>query len=676
MENEKTIKVIVKKDHISKVASGSPELALAELIWNSFDADASKVHLRFLDDGLKTYQIIVEDDGTGINFEDSENLFVSLGGSWKAQQTRTPGGRFLHGREGKGRFKGFALGTSVEWNVHYKKQKSTYSYTIRGDSKKPDEFKVSQEKLSNQTRSGVKVVISDLSKLAELFNKAKAVDRLTPIFALYLCNYPKLKLCIEDTQIAPDQVINDRTMVALGTFDVGQQSYDASLEIIEWITSKEKEIWFCDKNSFPLEMYKKQVRGIGDYGFSAYISSNFFEHLHEENQLSLGELNPTVQDICNKSILAIKKHFKQRSLEKAKDQIQKWKDDNVYPYEDEANKNPIEEAERKVFDILALNVNEHLNDFESTDKKTKKFQFRMLRQALEKNPEELQTILTEVLQLPQKKQEELAELLKETSLSTIISASKLVSDRLKFLSGLELLVFDPDFKKVLKERSQLHRIIAENTWIFGDAFSLSVDDKSLTEVLRIHKKYLSSDIVINDPVKRLDGKVGIVDLMLSRSIPRNHHDELEHLVVELKAPKVTIGQKEINQIEQYAFAVANDERFLSIDTNWHFWVISNKLDPYATMKAGQENYERGVIHKSSTPVKLTIWVKTWSELMQENKHRLKFLKDKLQYNIDREESLDYLRRTYSEYTQGVLTIEGEKERTDEANPTLKSAKGH
>ena len=67
----------------------------------------------------------------------------------------------------------------------------------------------------------------------------------------------------------------------------------------------------------------------------------------------------------------------------------------------------------------------------------------MLRQAIERSPEDLQLILTEVLELPQKKREELAQLLQRTSLARIISAAKLVADRLEFLDALEAILFPP-----------------------------------------------------------------------------------------------------------------------------------------------------------------------------------------------------------------------------------------
>ncbi len=83
------------------------------------------------------------------------------------------------------------------------------------------------------------------------------------------------------------------------------------------------------------------------------------------------------------------------------------------------------------------------------------------------------------------------------------------------------------------------------------------------------------ELVIDKPVKSVDGRSGIVDLMLTRSLPTNHRDQVEHLVVELKAPKVKVGAMELMQIKSYAYAVASDERFENLDSRWTFIVISN-----------------------------------------------------------------------------------------------------
>ena len=163
------------------------------------------------------------------------------------------------------------------------------------------------------------------------------------------------------------------------------KTYDIEFELIEWSQLKEKELWFCNGNGFPLEIYNKQIRGVGEFGFSGYLKSDFFQYLQNENLLSLGELNQDLNKICDKAIKAIKDYFQKRSLEKARDTIEKWKEEEIYPYENEP-RTAIESAERQVFEIIALNVNENLPDLEQTDKKTRAFQFRMLRQAIEKSP--------------------------------------------------------------------------------------------------------------------------------------------------------------------------------------------------------------------------------------------------------------------------------------------------
>ena len=88
------------------------------------------------------------------------------------------------------------------------------------------------------------------------------------------------------------------------------------------------------------------------------------------------------------------------------------------------------------------------------------------------------------------------------------------------------ILFDAESKKRLKERSQLHRIIQQNCWLFGEEYNLSVSDKSLTEVLRKHRECLGESIVIDEPVKHVTKERGIVDLMLSRAIRRHKLDHL------------------------------------------------------------------------------------------------------------------------------------------------------
>ena len=305
-----------------------------------------------------------------------------------------------------------------------------------------------------------------------------------------------------------------------------------------------------------------------------------------------------------------------------------------------------------------MNVAQHLPDFSTTQQKNKAFHLRLLRQAIEKSPEDLQLILSEVLRLPQRKQEELAELLRDVSLSAIISSAKVVADRLRFLTGLEALLFDAENKKRLKERSQLHRIIAQNCWLFGEEYNLSVDDQSLTELLRKHRKLLGDHTVVDAPVKHVTKERGIVDLVLSRAIRRHQADDLVHLVVELKAPKVKIDRDEINQIEGYAISVMADERFKGVNTKWVFWAISDDYGPHAAFRLQQTTNTGGKIQEGPN---FSIWVKTWSQVLEENRGRLQFFKERLEYEADKGAALDHLKNRYADFLKGVLV-------EDEAQP--------
>src|SRR5208337_2975699 len=119
------------------------------------------------------------------------------------------------------------------------------------------------------------------------------------------------------------------------------------------------------------------------------------------------------------------------------------------------------------------------------------------------------------------------------------------------------------FKKGLLERRQLHRILANELWLFGEQYSLGVDDESLRALLAKHINILERDAIVPPiaEVTDLEGRVRRVDLMVYRRYPLGVAAEYEHLVIELRRPSCKIGKAEISQILDYAFAVSADERF-------------------------------------------------------------------------------------------------------------------
>src|SRR5262250_1516948 len=118
------IKVVAQADTFRRIARARPLSAIGELIWNSFDADATTVTVYFDQnqfEGLKA--VIVEDDGNGMTPAEAEEYFSKLGGSWKRPGSRTKEfQRFLHGSQGQGRYKSLSIGGWITWRFFYEEQ--------------------------------------------------------------------------------------------------------------------------------------------------------------------------------------------------------------------------------------------------------------------------------------------------------------------------------------------------------------------------------------------------------------------------------------------------------------------------------------------------------------------------------------------------------------------------
>lgn len=639
--------VEVQPDFLKKITGAKPVQALAELIWNGLDADASEVSVSFRYNEIDTLSaIVVRDDGTGIPRDKAPEYFRRLGGSWKRPGGSTEGGRFLHGQEGRGRFKAFAIGNFAEWAVVYERDGKTWAYNITMSASDIRHVSISDEVEAQGSSRGVTLTITEPHKDFRSFVSTAGLHSLTEVFALYLADYSNARVTIGGRRIDPKEVITSRRAFNLTDIRVGEYVHPARLEIVEWRGVSNRALFLCNEKRFPLAQVDRRFH-VGDFQFTAYLETSYLSLAQKEGTVELAEMQPPVLSAIDESVKLIKEYFRERAAATARGYVEEWKAEQVYPF-DEEPKTQVEQVERQVFDIVAVNVARHLPDFEVAQTKNKAFQLRMLRQAIEKSPEELQLILSEVLRLPKRKQEELAELLRDISLSAIISSAKVVADRLKFLTGLEAILFDPEPKKRLKERSQLHRIVAQNTWLFGEEFSLSVDDQSLTEVLRKHKKLLGEDTVIDAPVKHVSQERGIVDLMLSRATRQHRANGLTHLVVELKAPLVKIDGKEIGQIEGYAASVVTDERFRNVGVQWQFWAISDDLGPVGKFRVGQGD---GEIMRQGN---VSIYLKTWSQVIDENRARLQFFQEKLEYQADKGSALRHLQEHYAKYLEGVL----------------------
>jgi hypothetical protein len=278
----------------------------------------------------------------------------------------------------------------------------------------------------------------------------------------------------------------------------------------------------------------------------------------------------------------------------------------------------------------------------------------LLREALERDPGHLRRVLEEVLELDAVRLADLNQLLDRTTLAAIVSAARSITDRLDFVRALEEIIYEPEVQGRVLERSQLHRMLATETWIFGEEYHLLADDESLTNVLRRHLRYLGRDELAAEHVTDEHGRTRIVDLMLGKSL-EHAANRREHLVVELKRPSVNVGHKEVAQIRDYAQAVADDAQFDKTTTQWDFWVVSTDMDDAIRRQANQRNREPGLLDDYDD-INLRIWAKTWGQIIQETTHRLKFVRQQLEYTSGRDEAIQYLHERHQDFVPAPLRV--------------------
>jgi hypothetical protein len=206
----KTFEIQVQDDHLQRISQvRKPILAVAELIWNAVDADADCIDVVLHDDNLGGFKTIeVADNGHGIPYPDAEDLFSRLGGSWKQGGHRShEKRRILHGKEGRGRFRAFALGRVVDWHVCYVASEGLRAYRIAMVKDHLKRVQVDDEAPAGAGHHrGVTVMVSELDREFRSLSNPGVTNELAQIFALYLRQYPTVRIYYAGTLIDPHSV--------------------------------------------------------------------------------------------------------------------------------------------------------------------------------------------------------------------------------------------------------------------------------------------------------------------------------------------------------------------------------------------------------------------------------------------------------------------------------------
>jgi hypothetical protein len=307
--SDKTFDIEVQPDLLEKLTRASPVQALAEFIWNGLDADAKRVSVEIHYDEIGgTSHIVIQDNGTGMAFSEAPELFRRLGGSWKKAGAKTTAGRYLHGQEGRGRFKAFSLGRVVDWDVTYARDGALSSYRISMLEDNLRQVRISDEKPADKEKTrGVTVTIGELHKDFRSLDSAERSQELNEIFALYLKDYRDVEIVFAGEKVNPEALIESITTLALSNITEESIAYPAQLEIIGWRSLSQRALYLCDERGFPLCQIDTRFH-VGPFHFSAYLRSSFMTKLLQEGTIEIAEMNASLKPVVEEAIEKIKEH--------------------------------------------------------------------------------------------------------------------------------------------------------------------------------------------------------------------------------------------------------------------------------------------------------------------------------------------------------------------------------
>src|SRR5271166_4162460 len=287
--------VEIQPDFLERQAKAEPVAAVAELIWNGLDADATAITVDFVDDGLAGIsRIIVTDNGEGIPHAEAPTLFRNLGGSWKKHGAHTKlRNRELHGQEGRGRFKAFALGSVFDWKSTYARDGKLFRYEITMLDRDIRHVRIEDEvAVAGAVPTGVTVAITELKRNFVSLKPENSVQEFSEIFAIYLKNYRDIAIIIGGERIDPATAIAKTWELELTPIeDEEGRRNPVSLEVIEWRRQTKRALYLCNEQGFPLSQVEARFH-VGDFHFSAYLKSPLISALHQDNRLELAEMVP------------------------------------------------------------------------------------------------------------------------------------------------------------------------------------------------------------------------------------------------------------------------------------------------------------------------------------------------------------------------------------------------
>ncbi len=616
--------------------------AIAEYVWNGFDAGAKAVDIQHQDNGLGGIKAIsIQDDGKGIPRDLIDQKFKPFLQTSRAvdPQAKYNGPSSTHAKNGYGRLTFFHFSSQATWQTTYTSVNGDlWSYSITVEEGNLDTYNAGEEESAYESATGTKVSFLNIKELT-VGHLEKLGEYLALEFAWYLelASPFQREIRLNGVPLKYKFLIGDRDSIEIHCED---QLFTG--RYVQWnqrLHDTYSRYYFSGSDK--RERMKKTTtfnnKGDGFY-HSIFVEGSYFNLFEEgmidmptssDNQLAIPLNSLNQDDIFKELIKKLEKFLKRKHSpflrRRAKKFIEDLEKEGAFPsfgaeIWEQHRKNDLTEVIKELYEVEPR----IFNGLNKPQKLTLVRLFNLIIDSSERD--HLLDVLAEVVSLTSEDRANFVNILKSSRLSNVITTIKLIQDRYTAIDELKKMVFDTSFQA--NERDHLQTHIERHFWLFGEQYHLvTAAEPDFEDALRRHTYILRGEQTnrkIDHPDKNKE-----MDIFAVRQLRNLKGQEINNIVVELKHPRITLGSKEFQQVKTYMEVLLEQPEFNGANMTWDFYLVGNKYNK-SIIREIENAKVHGERHLAYKVDNWKIYVLKWSEVFAGFALRHDFVREKLE----------------------------------------------
>ncbi len=276
-------------DHLGARMYSTLPPVLAELIANAHDADAENVTLKLNDANKQQKEIVIEDDGIGMAFNEINDKFLRIGRNRRTEDetSTTPKGREIIGKKGLGKLSFFGIAHEIEIDTRKNGKKTVFQMTWQDIKNETGDYEPEIIKNENclPNEHGTKITLRKIQRKTNFSPSSTLAQSLSKMFIID----PDFEISIQQNAEQPIIVLNEMRYANLQKEvewtipDDYENSgdYNKANQVVGYLIAAEKPIPPKTNMRGIVLFSRKKMVNAPEY-FSDSTSSHFFSYLTGE----------------------------------------------------------------------------------------------------------------------------------------------------------------------------------------------------------------------------------------------------------------------------------------------------------------------------------------------------------------------------------------------------------